>query len=82
VYASAVSNFRQTSGASFREIIDLADWDRSVITNTPGESGDPDSKHHDDLINDWAWGQYHQLPFSRKAVEAATEHRLKLLPRK
>jgi penicillin amidase len=82
VNATGGPNFRQTSGASFREIIDLADWDRSVITNTPGESGDPESKHYDDLINDWSWGQYHQLPFSRKAVEAATESRLKLLPRK
>jgi penicillin amidase len=82
VNATGGPNFQQTSGASFREVIDLADWDRSVITNTPGESGDPESKHYDDLITDWMWGQYHQLPFSRMAVEAATEHRLKLMPRK
>ena len=60
----------------------MADWDRSVITNTPGESGDPKSRHYDDLIQDWAWGQYHQLPYSRKAVEAVTDERLTLLPRK
>lgn len=82
VNATSGPNFRQTSGASFREIINLADWDQSVITNTPGESGDPGSKHYDDLITDWSWGQYHQLPYSRKAVEAATEQRLRLLPRK
>ena len=46
------------------------------------ESGDPAGKHYDDLMTDWLWGQYHQLPFSRKAVEAATEQRLTLLPRK
>ena len=82
VNATSGPNFRQTSGASFREIIDLADWDRSVITNAPGESGDPQSTHYDDLITDWMWGQYHQLPYSRRAVEAVTEHRLMLLPRK
>ncbi len=82
VNATGGANFRQTSGASYREIFDLADWDRSVITNVPGESGNPGSPHYDDLIPDWLWGEYHQLPFSRKAVEAATEHRLTLLPRK
>ncbi|MGA2598797.1 MAG: penicillin acylase family protein [Bryobacteraceae bacterium] len=82
VNATSGLNFQQTSGASFREVIDLADWDRSVITNAPGESGDPESKHYDDLITDWMWGQYHQLPFSRRAVEAATEHKLMLMPKR
>jgi len=82
VNATGGADFHQTGGASYREIIDLADWDRSVVTNVPGESGDPSSKHYDDLITDWQWGQYHQLPYSRKAVEAATEQRLRLLPRK
>ena len=35
---------------------------------------------HDDLLEDWAWGQYHPMPFSRKAVEAVTEERLLLQP--
>lgn len=82
VNATSGRDFKQTSGASFREIIDLANWDHSVMTNVPGESGEPTSTHYDDLITDWAWGQYHPLPFSRAAVEAATEHRLKLLPGK
>ena len=43
-------------------------------------SGDPLSKHYDDLIEDWAWGQYHPMPFSRKAVEAVTEERMVLVP--
>jgi len=37
------AGFRQTSGASYRHILDLSDWDKSVATNTPGESGDPAS---------------------------------------
>lgn len=82
VNATSGPNFRQTSGASFREILNLADWDRSVITNAPGESGNPSSGHYDDLITDWLWGEYHPLPFTRRAVEAATENRLTLLPRK
>ena len=47
---------RGTSGASYRQILDVADWDRSVVTNAPGESGDPQSKHYRDLLEDWACG--------------------------
>ncbi len=80
VNATSGTNFRQTNGASWREILDVGDWDRSVITNVPGESGDPQSRHYADLLQDWAEGRYHPLPFSRKAVEAAVEERILLLP--
>jgi penicillin G amidase len=80
VNATSGTRFYQTNGASYRQIIDVSNWDRSVMTNVPGESGDPASKHYDDLIEDWAWGQYHPMPFTRKAVEAAAEERLMLMP--
>jgi penicillin amidase len=80
VNATSGANFRQTNGASWREILDVGDWDRSVMTNVPGESGDPSSRHYSDLLADWAAGKYHPMPFSRKAVEAATEERVILLP--
>ncbi|MGH9659160.1 MAG: penicillin acylase family protein, partial [Bryobacteraceae bacterium] len=80
VNAASGAAFRQTNGASYRHILDLADWDRSVMTNVPGESGDPASPHYSDLISDWAAGKYHPLPFSRKAVEAATAERILLRP--
>ena len=75
VNATSGPSFQQTSGASYREIIDLGDWDRSVMTNAPGEVGDPESKHYDDLIEDWAYGEYHPMPFSRRYVEAASSDR-------
>ncbi len=74
------TNYSQTHGASYREIIDLSDWDRSVMTNVPGESGDPGDKHYGDLIEGWADGHYHPMPYSRKAVEAAAEERIILTP--
>ena len=80
VNATSGANFRQTNGASWREILDVGDWDRSVMTNVPGESGDPSSKHYGDLLQDWAAGRYHPMPFSRKAVEAAMEERIVLVP--
>jgi len=80
VNATSGVKFQQSSGASWREILDVGKWDRSVITNVPGESGDPASKHYSDLLSNWAKGEYHPLPYSRKAVEAATEERIQLLP--
>jgi penicillin amidase len=81
VNATSGSGFQQSSGASYRQILDLADWDRSVTTNVPGESGDPASPHYSDLLDDWAAGKYHPLPFTRKAVEAATVERITLTPK-
>ena len=80
VNAAGGQGLRQTSGASYRQILDLADWDRSVMTNVPGESGNPESEHYSDLLEDWAAGRYHPMPYSRKAVEAATVERIRLLP--
>jgi penicillin amidase len=80
VNASGGEGFRASHGASFRMLLDLADWDRSLMTNTPGESGDPGSPHYSDLLDDWVHGRYHPMPFSRKAVEAVTRERITLLP--
>lgn len=63
----------QGGGASFRLIADTGDWDRSVGTNTPGQSGDPSSPHYSDLFASWATGEYFPVAYSRARVEAVTE---------
>jgi penicillin G amidase len=73
-------SFEQTSGASYREILDLADWDHSVAINVPGQSGQPGSKHFDDLLPLWSSGQYFPLRYSRAAVDADTSDVLILQP--
>jgi penicillin G amidase len=70
----------QTGGASFRMIANLADWDLSVGTNTPGQSGDPDSPHYADLFEPWANGRYFPVLFSRERIAAATSAVLRLEP--
>jgi penicillin amidase len=76
----ADGSFEQTSGASYREIFDLADWDNSVAINVPGQSGQPGSKHFDDLLPLWSTGQYFPLRYSRNAVDAVTTDLLILEP--
>ena len=70
----------QLGGASFRIVADVNNWDASVGTNTPGQSGDPDSPHYRDLFDLWAQDQYFPVPYSRPKVEAAAEHVTILVP--
>ena len=82
VYATGGRDFRQNAGASYREIIDMGDFDRSVVTNVPGQSADPRSRHYGDLLKLWANDQYFPLVYSRERVEQETEQVLWLRPKK
>ena len=75
-----MSDFRVTSGASFRMVADVGDWDASLCINAPGQSGDPRSKHYNDLAPLWAAGEYVPLLYSRAAVDAAAELVIRLAP--
>jgi penicillin amidase len=74
------NNTAQMSGASFRIIADLADWDRSLGTNTPGQSGNPADPHYRDLAKMWAEGKYFPIFYSRERIESVTERKLVLQP--
>ncbi len=77
---NATSNGRwQTHGASYREVIDLSDWDRSTTINVPGESGQPGSPYYSNLYDLWAAGKYHPMLFTRAAIEKNAAHRLTLV---
>jgi penicillin amidase len=79
--ANSTSNgYNQTSGASFRIIADLENWDNSVGTNSPGQSGDPNSPHYADLFEMWAAGKYFPVFFSRSKIESAAERVTLLKP--
>jgi penicillin amidase len=75
-----LSDFRDTAGPSIRIVVDLGNWDNSRAVNNPGQSGDPDNLHYRDLAPLWNTGQYFPLLYTRKAVEAATEKKIKLVP--
>lgn len=63
-------------GASFREILDVADWDRSVITNVPGQSAQPESPFFSNLHAGWANDEFFPLVYSRARVERERAHTL------
>jgi penicillin amidase len=74
------ATFDAESGQTFRAVLDSGDWDRSLWTIAPGQSGSPASPHYADLVKLWAAGQYATLPFSEAAVKAAAESTLTLVP--
>jgi penicillin amidase len=68
------------TGATYRQIIDFSDFDASLATNAPGQSGRPGAPFYGNLLEDWAAGDYFPLLFTRDAVEAAAERVLVLRP--
>jgi penicillin G amidase len=74
------ASWEQIEGASYREILDTGDWDQSVAINTPGQSGQPGSRHYADLMPLWDVGRYFPLAYSRRAVKRSTIDRLLLKP--
>jgi penicillin amidase len=78
--AYRLTDFRITSGASFRMVIDVGNWDKSVAINTPGQSGNPFSPHYRDMAPLWAEGSYVPLLFSREAVERDASTLISLKP--
>lgn len=83
-YSYTVSNTsygdNQTSGASFRMLVDTEDFDRTLASNTPGQSGNPDSPFYDNLFQEWLDNRYFPLFYSRDKVESVTAERLRLAP--
>jgi penicillin amidase len=72
--------FAASEGASYRQILDVGAWDRSLGVNTTGQSGHPGSAHYFDQNRLWQTGGYHPLLFTRSAVDAATVSILVLVP--
>ncbi len=72
--------FSQIIVASYRQIIDLSDWDRSIAINTTGQSGLPLHRHYRDFVSRWATGGYHPMLFSRPRIQQEAEGTLALTP--
>jgi penicillin amidase len=79
---STGGNNRQSSGASFRMIVNTGDWDAAIGTNSPGQSGDPDSPFYSNLFEPWAKDQYFPVYFSKEKIDSVTVSKTVLKPKK
>ena len=77
---STGSDYRQSSGASFRMIVNTGDWDAAIGTNSPGQSGDPKSPFYSNLFKDWAEEKYIPVYFSKEKIKTFTYKKTILNP--
>ena len=77
---STGSDYRQSSGGSFRMIVNTGDWDSSIGTNAPGQSGNPDNPFYGNLFKDWSEDKYFPVYFSKEKIESATYNKTILSP--
>lgn len=77
---STGNNYRQSSGALFKLIVNTGDWDFAIATNGAGQSGNPESPFYSNLFESWADDDYFPLYFSREKIESSTVSKLNLKP--
>ena len=65
---STSSELNQSSGGSFRVVINTKDWDNSFATNSPGQSGNPKSEFYKNLYEDWANDKFFPLLYSKNKI--------------
>ena len=70
----------QLSGASFRILIDTKDWDKALMINTPGQSGNPDSPYYRNLFETWANDQYFPAYYSKEKIKKVVKEVTLLQP--
>lgn len=80
--SAIAERFDSHAGAIFRVVTTFDENGLPVAhANFPrGNSGDPDSPHFADTVDDWIEGEYQQLPFTREEVDAAAEATITLVP--
>lgn len=77
---STGGNMNQSSGASFRMIVNTGDWDAAQATNGPGQSGNPESPFYSNLFEPWAKDQYFPVYYTKQKVDSVAVERKRFLP--
>jgi len=72
--------FTASSIVSFRQIIDLGDFNKSVFIIPPGQSGHVASPHYADLLGDFLAVRYRPLLWDWSLIEAEAESEQTLEP--
>lgn len=60
----------QTSDAVFRIIVDVNDWDNTVDSKPPGQSGNLESPFYKNLYDQWANDEYFPVYFTKAKINS------------
>ncbi len=82
VKVNYVTPHKTSWAASYRQIIDLSEWDKSLCVISSGQSGHFMSRFYDDQSQLWLEGEYHPMVFSDDGIAQNAEATLLLKPRK
>ncbi|TFG72140.1 MAG: penicillin acylase family protein, partial [Flavobacteriales bacterium] len=77
---STGSSDGQLYGATFKIIVDVNDWDNTVGTNPPGQSGNPESTYYKNLYDQWVDDQYFHVYFSKAKIDSVGQEHILLSP--
>ncbi len=77
---AATGSYDVTAAPAMRMVVDLGDLDASAWVTMTGTSGHPGSVHYTDQFEAWADGRTYPWPFTRDAVDAASDRTLVLVP--
>ncbi|MBT6208807.1 MAG: penicillin acylase family protein [Woeseia sp.] len=77
----SASDMLVRAGASYRQVIDVGNWDAATMTNAPGQSGDPRSPFYDNLLKGWAEEEAFPLLYSRESILENESFRITLEPK-
>ena len=61
-------------------IVNTGDWDATIGTNAPGQSGNPESPFYNNLYKDWSEDKYFPIYYTKKNIENNLYQRTILKP--
>jgi penicillin amidase len=82
VKVNYVTPHKTSWSASYRQIVDLSDWDNSLCVISSGQSGHFMSRFYDNQARLWLGEDYHPMVFSQEGIDKNAMGTLLLKPRK
>src|SRR5262245_53754892 len=68
--------YNQLHSAQYRQIVDHSAISNSRFLIAPGQSGNPQSPHYDDLLERWQQVKYLPMPFGSRTIDNTLQGRL------
>ena len=68
-YGDVLNATRGAFGPSWRMVVEVGDEMKAWGVYPAGQSGNPGSKYYDNMIDNWAKGEYYELLFMKNAQE-------------
>lgn len=68
-------------GASFRQVVNMGNFAESFSVVPLGQSGNLQSPHYQDQLNNWRTGKYKTMLWTREQIAESTRYKMSLSPR-